>query len=173
LPLVGEDQASQPCGIYRPGSPASTAARIIRFAVAERVGQASISRAKSGSFFFCGDPLHEFQMRLLHALGFEDVPVDAAGISKNPLCYAPGVDLEVGPASDVGRWTGDFGLVARAKRELEGQAPSPGPALAAWGRLSEADRRDKLDALAAALRPLPLTERVRFAAKLLDNTAGA
>jgi hypothetical protein len=61
------------------------------------------------------------------------------------------------------------------------KAPSASPAealdlaraMAAWGALAEADRRDKLDALAAALRPLPLTERVRFAAKLLDNTAGA
>jgi hypothetical protein len=44
--------------------------------------------------------------------------------------------------------------------------------LAAWGRLPEAERRARLDTLAAALGHLPLTERTRLAAKLLDNTAG-
>lgn len=43
------------------------------------------------------DPLNEFQIRFFHALGFEDVPVNAAGIAENPLCDAPGVDLEDAP----------------------------------------------------------------------------
>jgi hypothetical protein len=43
-------------------------------------------------------------------------------------------------------------------------------AVAAWGGLSEADRRDKLAAIAAALRSLPLAERAQLAAKLLWTT---
>ena len=41
---------TQPRSVYSPGPLVSTAARIIRFAVAGNPGQASISRAKSTSF---------------------------------------------------------------------------------------------------------------------------